>query len=59
MEIQRAKELRDRLQDDILELIQKFEAETNTNVRDVYLDSFQMLKNPLPSTTKVRVEFRF
>ena len=42
MEIQKAKELRDKLQVDILSL-----------------DSVQMLKNPLPNTVKVEVEFRF
>ncbi len=32
MEIQKAKELRDQLQEDILSLIQKFEEETETHV---------------------------
>ncbi len=32
MEIQKAKELRDKLQEDILSLIQKFEEETETHV---------------------------
>ena len=59
MEIQKAKELRDKLQEDILSLIQKFEEETKTNVHYVSLDSVQMLKNPLPNTVKVEVEFRF
>ena len=59
MEIQKAKELRDKLQEDILNLIQKFEEETETNVHYVNVDSKQMLKNPLPNTVKVEVEFRF
>ena len=59
MEIQKAKELRDQLQEDILSFIQKFEEETETNVHYVSLDSVQMLKNPLPNTVKVEVEFRF
>ena len=59
MEIQKAKELRDKLQEDILSLIQKFEEDTETHVRYVELDSVQMLKNPLPNTVKVEVEFRF
>ena len=59
MEIQKAKELRDQLQVDILSLIQKFEEETETHVYYVNLDSVQMLKNPLPNTVKVEVEFRF
>ena len=59
MEIQKAKELRDKLQEDILSLIQKFEEETETNVYYVNLDSVQMLKNPLPNTVKVEVEFSF
>ena len=59
MEIQKAKELRDKLQEDILSLIQKFEEETKTHVYYVNLDSVQMLKNPLPNTVKVEVEFRF
>ena len=59
MEIQKAKELRDKLQEDILSLIQKFEEETKTYVHYVSLDSEQMLKNPLPNTVKVEVEFRF
>ena len=59
MEIQKAKELRDQLQEDILSLIKKFEEETETNVHYVNLDSVQMLKNPLPNTVKVEVEFRF
>ena len=59
MEIQKAKELRDKLQQDILSLIQKFEGETETHVHYVNLDSVQMLKNPLPNTVKVEVEFRF
>ena len=46
MEIQKAKELRDKLQEDILKLIQKFEEDTETHVRYVSLDSVQMLKNP-------------
>ena len=44
MEIQKAKELRDQLQEDILSLIQKFEDETETHVHYVNLDSVQMLK---------------
>lgn len=44
MEIQKAKELRDHLQNDILGLIQKFEEETKTYVHYVYLDSVHMLK---------------
>jgi hypothetical protein len=59
MEIQKAKELRDKLQQDILKLIQKFEEETETHVYYVNLDSVQMLKNPLPNTVKVEVEFSF
>lgn len=59
MEIQKAKELRDKLQQDILSLIQKFEEETQTHVEYVHVDSIQMLKNPLPNTVKVEVEFRF
>ena len=59
MEIQKAKELRDKLQEDILSLIQKFEEETKTHVYYVNLDSVQMLKNPLPNTVKVEVEFKF
>ena len=59
MEIQKAKELRDKLQQDILSLIQKFEEETETHVYYVNLDSVQMLQNPLPNTVKVEVEFRF
>ena len=59
MEIQKAKELRDKLQGDILSLIQKFEEDTETYVHYVSLDAVQMLKNPLPNTAKVEVEFRF
>ena len=59
MEIQKAKELRDKLQADILSLIQKFEEETETHVYYVNVDSEQMLENPLPNTVKVEVEFRF
>ena len=59
MEIQKAKELRDKLQEDILSLIKKFEEDTKTYVHYVSLDSVQMLKNPLPNTVKVEVEFRF
>ena len=59
MEIQKAKELRDKLQEDILSLIQKFEEDTETNVHYVNLDSEQFLQNPLPNTVKVEVEFRF
>ena len=59
MEIQKAKELRDKLQQDILKLIQKFEEDTRTHVEYVHVDSEQMLKNPLPNTVKVEVEFRF
>ena len=59
MEIQKAKELRDKLQEDILSLIQKFEEETETHVYYANLDSEPMLKNPLPNTVRVEVEFRF
>ena len=59
MEIQKAKELRDKLQEDILSLIQKFEEDTDTYVDYVSLDSVQFLQNPLPNTVKVEVEFRF
>ncbi len=59
MEIQKSKELRDKLQEDILSLIQKFEEDTQTHVEYVHVDSVQMLKNPLPNTVKVEVEFRF
>ena len=59
MEIQKAKELRDKLQEDILSLIRRFEEETKTHVYYVNLDSVQMLKNPLPNTVKVEVEFSF
>ena len=59
MEIQKAKELRGKLQEDILKLIQQFEEETETHVHYVNLDSEQMLENPLPNTVKVEVEFRF
>ena len=59
MEIQKAKELRDKLQEDILSLIQQFEEETETHVYYVNVDSEQMLKNPLHNTVKVEVEFRF
>ena len=46
MEIQKAKELRDKLQEDIyiLRLIQKFEEDTETHVYYVNVDSEQMLK---------------
>ena len=59
MQIQKAKELRDKLQEDILSLIKKFEEYTETHVYYVNVDSVQMLKNPLPNTVKVEVEFRF
>ena len=59
MQIQKAKELRDKLQEDILSLIQKFEEETKTHVRYVELDYVQMLENYLPNAVKVDVEFRF
>ena len=59
MNIRKAKELRDKLQEDILSLIQKFEEETETHIHYVNVDSEQMLKNPLPNTVKVEVEFRF
>ena len=59
MEIQKAKELRDQLQQDILSLIQKFEEDTETHVYYVNVDSEQMPNNPLPDTVKVEVEFRF
>ena len=44
MKIQKAKELRDKLQEDILSLIQQFEEDTETHVHYVNLDSVQMLK---------------
>ena len=44
MQIQKAKELRDKLQEDILSLIQKFEEDTKTRVEYVHVDSVQMLK---------------
>ena len=59
MEIQKAKELRDQLQEDILSLIKKFEEDTETHVFYVNVDSEQFLQNPLPNTVKVEVEFRF
>lgn len=59
MEIQKVKELRDHLQNDILNLIQKFEEETKTHVHYVNLDSVHMLRNPLPNTAKVQVEVKF
>ena len=59
MEIQKAKELRGKLQEDILSLIQKFEEETETHVYYVNLNSVRMLENPLPNTVRVEVEFRF
>ena len=59
MEIQKAKELRDKLQQDILSLIRKFEKDTQTHVEYVHVDSVQMLRNPLPNAVKVEVEFRF
>ena len=59
MEIQKAKELRDKLQEDILSLIKKIEEDTETHVYYVNVDSEQMLENPLPTTVKVEVEFRF
>lgn len=59
MEIQKAKELRDTLQEDILSLIKQFEEDTETHVYYVNLDSGQISKNPLPNTVKVEVEFRF
>ena len=59
MEIQKAKELRDQLQQDILSLIQKFEEDTETRVRYVNLDSVQRLENYLPNTIKVEVELVF
>jgi hypothetical protein len=39
--------------------MKKFEEDTETHVYYVNLDSVQMLKNPLPNTVKVEVEFRF
>ena len=33
--------------------------QTETHVYYVNLDSVQMLRNPLPNTVKVEVEFRF
>ncbi len=59
MEIQKAKDLRDQLENDILNLIQKFEEETKTHVHYVNLDSVYRLKNLLPNTVKVQVEFKF
>ena len=59
MEIQKAKELRDKLQEGLLSLIKKFEEDTETHVYYVNLDSVQTLQNPLPNTVKVEVEFRF
>ena len=59
MEIQKAKELRDKLQEDILKLIQKFEEDTETHVYYVNVDSGKTLQNTLPNTVKVEVEFRF
>ena len=59
MEIQKAKELRDKLQEDILSLIQKFEEDTETHVYYVNLNSGPMLRNPSPNTERVEVEFRF
>ena len=46
MEIQKAKakELRDKLQQDILSLIQKFAEDTQDHVEYVHVDSVQMLK---------------
>ena len=44
MQIQQAKELRDKLQEDILSLIKKFEEDTETHVHYVNVDSVQMLK---------------
>ena len=55
----KSKKLRDKLQQDILSLIKKFEEETDTHVYYVNVDSEQMPKNPLPNTVKVEVEFRF
>ena len=59
MEIQKAKELRDKLQEDILSLIQKFEEDTKTNVRYVDLDFVESAQNPLPNTIGVLVDFKF
>ena len=59
MEIQKAKELRDQLQKDILSLVQKFEEETKTHVQYVNLDYIHTLKNPLPNTVMVQIEFKF
>ena len=59
MEIQKAKELRDKLQEDILSLIQQFEEETETHVYYVNLNSGKTLQNTLPNTVKVEVEFKF
>ena len=55
----KSKKLRDKLQQDILSLIKKFEEETDTHVYYVNVDSEQMLENPLPNTARVEVEFRF
>jgi hypothetical protein len=59
MEIEKAKELRNKLQEDILQLVQKFEDDTKTNVDRIYLDAMQFIENPLPQTVKVQVEFKF
>ena len=59
MEIKKAKELRDKLQEDILSLIKKFEEDTETHVYYVNLSSGKTLQNTLPNTVKVEVEFRF
>lgn len=59
MEIEKAKELRNKLQEDILQLVQKFEDDTKTNVDRIYLDATQFIENPLPQTVKVHVEFKF
>lgn len=59
MEIQKAKELRNKLQEDILQLVQKFEEETKTNVDCIYLTSVNPIECPLPQTVKVQVEFKF
>ena len=47
------------LERDILALVSKFEQENDVHVQYVNLDSIHMLKNPLPNTVKVQVEFKF
>jgi hypothetical protein len=59
MEIEKAKELRNKLQEDILQLVQKFEDDTKTNVDRIYLDSVKFIESSLTQTVKVQVEFKF